>query len=186
VVADLVRDDVRLREVAGGAEPVAQLAEEVEVDVHLGVGRAVEGPHRRGRRTAAGVHLAGEHVQPGVLVLPPGLLELGSPDGLRVLHQELNEVGLLGLGLVRNLVGRRCVGDRPGHLLDHAAEPAAAPAEHGDQEDDDPDQPTAGRQRHAHATPDAARTPQVVDVVAPRPAPFHGKGVPCGRARRQR
>ena len=44
VVAELVGDHVRLGEVAGGVEPGGQLAVEVEVDVHLAVGRAVEGP----------------------------------------------------------------------------------------------------------------------------------------------
>jgi hypothetical protein len=180
VVPDLVRDHVRLGEVAGRAEPIAQLAEEIEVDVHLAVGRAVERSHGRGRGTAAGVHLAREQVQPGVPVLAPRLLELGRPHRLRVLGQELDEGGLLGLGLVRDLVGRP-LGHRPGELLDHAAEPATAPGQEGDQGDDDPDQPAAGGERHAHATPDAAGTPQVVDVLTLRPAPFHGLGVPRWR-----
>ena len=47
VVADLVGDHVGLGEVAGGAEAVAQLVEEAEVDVGQPVGRAVEGPDRR-------------------------------------------------------------------------------------------------------------------------------------------
>ena len=35
MVADLVGDDVRLREIAGGAEPAVQLTEEAEIQVHL-------------------------------------------------------------------------------------------------------------------------------------------------------
>ena len=37
-----------------------------------------------------------------------------------------------------------------------------------------PDQPTAGCQGHAHSTPRSAGTAEVVDVLALRPAPFHG------------
>src|SRR5829696_4114710 len=42
VVRDLVRDHVCLREVAGSAEAVAELPEEVRVQVDLLIGRAVE------------------------------------------------------------------------------------------------------------------------------------------------
>src|SRR5439155_24813450 len=42
VVAHLVRDDVRLREVAGSAEAVTQLAEEIEVEIDTLVRRAIE------------------------------------------------------------------------------------------------------------------------------------------------
>jgi hypothetical protein len=52
VVPDLVGDDVRARELARGAEPLAQLLEELEVQVDLAIGRTVEGPDRRARLTA--------------------------------------------------------------------------------------------------------------------------------------
>ncbi len=42
VVADLVRDDVGLGEVAGGAELLVEFAEEAEVDVELLIGGTVE------------------------------------------------------------------------------------------------------------------------------------------------
>ena len=47
VVAVLVGDDVLGGEVADGAELLLQLGEEVEVEVHELVGRAVEGAHLR-------------------------------------------------------------------------------------------------------------------------------------------
>src|SRR5690606_18035340 len=46
VVSELVGDDIRLREFAGRAEPLRELVEELEVEVDLAVGRAIEGPHR--------------------------------------------------------------------------------------------------------------------------------------------
>ena len=52
MVAELVGDDVGLGEVARARRSGCQLAEEAEVEVHLAVGRAVEGPGRRGRRAA--------------------------------------------------------------------------------------------------------------------------------------
>ena len=45
-MADLVRDDVRLREVAGRAEALVQLPVETEVDVELVVAWTVERPDR--------------------------------------------------------------------------------------------------------------------------------------------
>ena len=48
MVADLVGHHVGLGEVAGGAEARPQLVEEPEVEVHLAVSRAVEGPDRGG------------------------------------------------------------------------------------------------------------------------------------------
>jgi hypothetical protein len=48
VVTELVRHDVRHREIAAGrTEARLQLVEEAEVEIHLLVGRAVERPGRR-------------------------------------------------------------------------------------------------------------------------------------------
>ena len=44
MVAELVRDDVGLREVTRGAEAVAELLEEAEVEIDLLVAGAVERP----------------------------------------------------------------------------------------------------------------------------------------------
>src|SRR5574337_1699391 len=76
VVADLVRDDVSLREVARRAELLAQRVEEAEVDVDLLVGRAVERPHRRLPDAARGAGRAAEQHQPRRLILPATAAEL--------------------------------------------------------------------------------------------------------------
>ena len=53
VMANLVCDDIGHGEVARRLEALRQLAEEFRVEVDVGVGRTIEGPHRRLRRTAA-------------------------------------------------------------------------------------------------------------------------------------
>jgi hypothetical protein len=47
VVAYLVRDHVRLREIAGSAEARSELLEEAQIDIDLLVTGAVEPPRRR-------------------------------------------------------------------------------------------------------------------------------------------
>ena len=48
MMCDLVRNDVRLREVAGRVEPGGELPEEAEIQVDGLVGRAIEGTGRGG------------------------------------------------------------------------------------------------------------------------------------------
>src|SRR5438067_554269 len=57
-MADLVRDDVRLREVTWRLEAVLQVAIEGKVDVELLVVRAVERPHGRLSHAAGRAHHA--------------------------------------------------------------------------------------------------------------------------------
>jgi hypothetical protein len=64
-MADLVRDDVRLGEVAGRTEAGAQVAEEVEIEVELAVGGAVERSHRRAGHAAGGLDRAAEQSPSG-------------------------------------------------------------------------------------------------------------------------
>ncbi len=59
VVAVLVRDHVRLGEVAGRLEALGELAEEAEVEVDLAVERAVERPGAGGAGAAAGRRASG-------------------------------------------------------------------------------------------------------------------------------
>ena len=99
VVADLVGEHVGLREVAGGAEAARELAEEVEVDVDLAVGRAVEGPHRRRGATASGLHRAAEQVHLRQLIAAAGLGELCRPHVLNVDGEEPNELDQLHVGV---------------------------------------------------------------------------------------
>src|SRR3990170_5637685 len=58
VMADLVREDVGLGEVALYAEAVLQLLIKIEVDVNLLVARAVEGAHLRQPHAASRAHAA--------------------------------------------------------------------------------------------------------------------------------
>ena len=57
VVADLVREDVGLREVARRAEAALQLVEEPEIEIDLAIARTVERPGR-GARAGLFCHLA--------------------------------------------------------------------------------------------------------------------------------
>ena len=54
-MADLVRDDIGLRELARRVEALRKLAEELGVEVDVLVGRAVERPHCGLRRAASGL-----------------------------------------------------------------------------------------------------------------------------------
>src|SRR5436305_13678181 len=78
----LVRDHVRLGEVARGSESARQLPVEAEVDVHALVGRTVEGPHRRASAAEAGLRLVPEEDELRIAVSaqvlapePPRLVE---------------------------------------------------------------------------------------------------------------
>ena len=53
MMADLMRDHIGLREIAGRAEALRQLVEEFRVEIDVLVCRAVERPHRRLRGAAA-------------------------------------------------------------------------------------------------------------------------------------
>ena len=63
VMADFVRDDVRLREVARRAEAAIELAEEAQVDIDLLIGRTVERSDRRRRRRRTPTARLGEEHQ---------------------------------------------------------------------------------------------------------------------------
>ena len=81
MVAVLVGDDVLRGEVTGGAELLLQLLQELEVEVHELIGRAVERADLRGRLTARRVDGAGEDLGERLLVLAAveGLRELADP-----------------------------------------------------------------------------------------------------------
>src|SRR6185295_5372905 len=83
VMPVLVGDDVRLRErAAAGTEPLLELVVEAEVDVHLRVDGAVEGPDRRGRLAATGRDPpVEEHGRRGLVAV-----ELAAPELLHGVH----------------------------------------------------------------------------------------------------
>src|SRR5690606_3246344 len=72
VMPDLVRDDVRLREVAARAELFAQVSVEAEVDVDLFVERAIKRTDGGLRIPARGLHDIGEQDEPRFAVIAPG------------------------------------------------------------------------------------------------------------------
>src|SRR5439155_7839858 len=78
VMADLVGDHVRLREITGGTEPLAQRAEEVEVEIDLLVWRTVERPGGGSGDAASGLHRAVEEHQPGISRLARHAAERGA------------------------------------------------------------------------------------------------------------
>ena len=85
MVADLVRDDIRLREITRRAEPAIQLVKEGEIDVDLAIGWAVEGSHGGRVRPACRLDRVGKQDQRRLLValvrlredLRPGVLRVG-------------------------------------------------------------------------------------------------------------
>src|SRR5206468_4025375 len=84
VVADLVRDDVRPREIARSAEVALHLAIERQVEVHTLIGRAVERPGLRRLLAAPRADRAVVEHELGVLVGAPGVAEGRLPGALRV------------------------------------------------------------------------------------------------------
>src|SRR4029077_11422901 len=94
-MADLVGEDVGLREVAGRLKALLKLVEEAQVDIDLLVQGAVERPGRGAGEPAAGLNLAAEddHLRP--LVGPARGLELLRPEILGVALDELDELVFL-------------------------------------------------------------------------------------------
>src|SRR5688500_1628388 len=92
MVAYLVGEDVRLREVASSLEPAVERLVEPEVDVHALVGGTVERSHRRLSNTAPGLHDVPEEHEPGVTVLLSMTRQDRRPDGLRVVQHEVDEL----------------------------------------------------------------------------------------------
>jgi len=84
VVAELVGEDVGLREVAGRAEAPLQLVVEAEVDVDLFVAGAVERAGRGLGEAAGRLDGVTEQYELGVLVRLPALTEELLPGGLGI------------------------------------------------------------------------------------------------------
>src|SRR5262249_45235351 len=157
VVAELVRDDVGLREVAGRAEAIDELAVERQVDIDLLVLGAVERPGRRLREAAARLRRAREQDELGVVIFGPELL---LPRVLDVVKDEGDELDHL-------VVGARAGGRT---LLRGGARGAAAGEEEtARQEEEDQEQQRAAADvpaRRQPADPPAADPPEAAATAA--------------------
>src|SRR5262249_4445223 len=123
VVADLVGDHVGPRELAWGVQLALHVAVEGQVDVHPAVAGAVERPDRGAGHAAGRLDLPAEQDEDGLLVAAAHAAEEFVPDDLRVVEDDLGEMGLLLLlGIDRPLVAlhrrrvRRAGADEAGEL----------------------------------------------------------------------
>ncbi len=111
MVADFMRDHIRLGEVALRAKALLQLLEKLGIEIQLLVRRAVERPGGCLRVAAGRLHRAGKQHQLGIDILPPRLLEQRAPGvfGIGQHHGEKLLVLLIlggqrGRGLLRGLL----------------------------------------------------------------------------------
>ena len=169
VMPDLVRDNVSLREVAGRAEAILQVAVEREVDVELLVGGAVERPDRGLGITARRLYLAGEKHQRGLAIGPAGPSEDFGPNLLGRTEHGGDEIGHLvfaGWGFCLDRL-RRSRRYARGHATALQDDPRIDAKEHRDQRDhDDADAATgdAAPDRHAAAVFDVGAALLVIDT----------------------
>src|SRR4051794_10900208 len=129
VVAHLVGDHVRPREVAARAELVLHVAVEAQVEVDTLIRGAVERPDRRGGRAAAGLYAAAVEDELRVLVRLALLGQRFLPPLLGPLEDVDREVLQVAVGVLaggdptRGLASRRLRGaaERVVHAADRAA-----------------------------------------------------------------
>ena len=94
MVTDLMGDHVGAREIAGRAEAAVELAEEVEVDVHLLIGRTIEWPGCRRCHPARRLDQPREHDQLRRLVALAARREDLTPGVFGVGQNHRDELGL--------------------------------------------------------------------------------------------
>src|SRR5688500_13909962 len=173
-MADLVRDHVRLREIARRAEPLVKRVVEPEGDVDLLVDRAVERAHRRLARAAARLHVIAEEHELGVAILPTVLGQDLRPHALCIVEHERHELDQSPF--FRGLFDRALLGRGRGN----STSPASAPTEDVAPEEKSENQDDKGP-ADAHPFPDGkpatskpAPPAQVLDVFAsPAGCPAH-------------
>src|SRR5690606_34141542 len=155
VMADLVCDDIGLREIAGGVVPPRQRIEEAEIEIDPPVGRAIERPDLRIGEAAAGLDAAGEKHELRLRIIAAVGGEQRIPDILGVGQHDGDEIGRIVLALRERLVALG------GRLV--AAEAVGEEAEYHDH-DDDQEQP-------ADAATPAAETGQPATAAQPAGQP---------------
>src|SRR5690349_4315788 len=89
-----MRDHVRLCEIAWSAEPLGELAEEREVEVHLAIGGAGEGSNFRTADAACGLSRAIEQHEHGGHIRLAALTERLAPRVFGVGKHDRNELRL--------------------------------------------------------------------------------------------
>src|SRR5437660_5539039 len=109
VVSQLVRDDVRAREVTGRGEAAFELVEETEVEIDVSADRAIEGTHRRLRGSAARHRAVSEEHELRRPILSARPLERAGPRILHVVEYLRDELHLrlLARGIRRHVAVRR-------------------------------------------------------------------------------
>jgi hypothetical protein len=137
VVPDLVRDDIRLREVSRRAELLLQGVVERQVDVDLLVGRTIERADRALREAAVRVHRVAEEDELGAPIGRAHLIvQIVGPHLLSVIEDERDELDLLLFGRVVDGYGLPSAPRREQVAAEHEAQNAdderAADAKTGD------------------------------------------------------
>src|SRR5256885_13331413 len=92
MMSQLVRENVRFREVAGRAEAALQLIIEAEIDIHPLVERTVERSHRRLGRSTPGLRHVAEENELRVLVGHMPIAENRTPSVLHVIEHVRDEL----------------------------------------------------------------------------------------------
>lgn len=121
MMADFMRNHVRLREIAGGLEPVLQFVEERQVYIDLAVARAVEGAHGGLAGAAGRGRGAAKQHQLGLDVLAVQLLLEDAGPHVFGFAQDLGHEDRLGIVGWRGRGGRLLLHGRAfRHVQDHA------------------------------------------------------------------
>jgi hypothetical protein len=179
VMTDLVREHIRLREIARRAEALLQLFVKGEIDVDLLVFRTVERSRGRLRVAARGVGGVAEKHQLGVAVRRARLLrEDVLPRLLCVVEDEGDELHFLLLfrRLRDGLIRSRAL------LHDGRAAVIGEKISSKDKAENGQDHCTADSQRRA-ADAESRRSAAIFDVRADSPwCPSHGCSLCAGRA----
>src|ERR1700730_228816 len=108
VMPQFMRQNVRLRKLAGGSEPAIELIEKTKVDVHLFILRTIEGPRRGSRSTTSRLRRVAEQHEFGVSIRPPCLLcQKPRLRFLRVIERKRHEFDEGRLGRIASEIRRR-------------------------------------------------------------------------------
>ena len=171
MVAYLVGQHVRLREVARGAEAAAQIVHEREVHVDVLVGRAVERADGGTGHAARGGDRVREEDERGLAVPVSLVREHVGPEALRIREHDGKVVGLLVLAGLERLALLRRGCDR-GSAASAASEDHARV--HTEQQRGNHQDQSAHAATHHHRT--RAHAAAVLDVRARPPAlpAYHG------------